>query len=312
MKKRIFKVFPTVLPLVLLATFAAAVLLQPKTVDKTNHFMIERTGLQKEPGYLPNDWLARQRAYPQGRIKSASYLTAMRQANHMHQQATRGTYTWELAGPTNIGGRITDIEMPDGSTSTIYIGAASGGVFKTYDEGATWTNIFHQSATISIGDLAIGKADTNLIYVGTGEANAASQSFMGDGIYKSANGGETWTYAGLGNSSYIGRIIIDHQNEERVFAAACGNLFTPDEHRGIYRTTNGGNDWEKVLFLTDSTSGIDLVQHPTNPDILYAAMWERMRGLNYRRSFGQSSSIWIAPITEALTGHAPMMELYRV
>ena len=293
MKKRIFKVFPTVLPLVLLATFAAAVLLQPKTVDKTNHFMIERTGLQKEPGYLPNDWLARQRAYPQGRIKSASYLTAMRQANHMHQQATRGTYTWELAGPTNIGGRITDIEMPDGSTSTIYIGAASGGVFKTYDEGATWTNIFHQSATISIGDLAIGKADTNLIYVGTGEANAASQSFMGDGIYKSANGGETWTYAGLGNSSYIGRIIIDHQNEERVFAAACGNLFTPDEHRGIYRTTNGGNDWEKVLFLTDSTSGIDLVQHPTNPDILYAAMWERMRGLNYRRSFGQSSSIWM-------------------
>lgn len=96
MKKKFFKALPTILPLVLLATFAAVVLLQPKPSEKTNHFMVERTGLQKEPGYLPSDWLARQRAYPQGRIKSASYLTAMRQANQMHQQATRGTYTWNL------------------------------------------------------------------------------------------------------------------------------------------------------------------------------------------------------------------------
>lgn len=294
MKKRFFKALPTILPLVLLIAFGTAVFLQPKPVDnKSSHFMLERAGLQKEPKYLPSDWMARQRAYPQGRINSASYLTAMQQANSMHQKATRGAYTWELAGPTNIGGRITDIEMPAGSLSTLYIGAASGGVFKTYDEGRTWTNIFNQSATISIGDLAIGIADTNLIYVGTGEANAASQSFMGDGIYKSTNGGETWTHAGLGNSSFIGRIVIDHQNEERVFAAACGNLFTPDEHRGIYRTINGGDDWERVLYLTDSTSGIDLVQHPTDPNILYAAMWERMRGLNYRRSFGQSSGIWM-------------------
>ncbi|MBW6490757.1 MAG: T9SS type A sorting domain-containing protein [Lentimicrobium sp.] len=293
MKNRFFKAFPVILPLLVLITFAAVVYYQPKAPEKINRFMLNRTGLQKEPGFLPNDWLARQRAYPQGRIKTESFLTAVREARDMHENATRSTYNWELAGPTNIGGRITDIEMPAGSTSVIYVGAASGGIFKTEDEGTTWTNIFDHAATISIGDLAIGPNNTNLIYAGTGEANASSQSFRGDGIYKSTDGGETWNHSGLDESAYIGRIIIDYENEQRVFVAACGNLFSPDEHRGIYRTTNGGENWENVLFLSDSTSGIDLVQHPSNPDILYAAMWERMRGLNYRRSFGHTSGIWM-------------------
>lgn len=293
MEKKFFKAFPVILPLVVLITFATVVYFQPKAPEKINRFMLERTGLKKEPGYLPNDWLARQRAYPQGRIKTESFLTAVREARDMHANAIRSTYNWELAGPTNIGGRITDIEIPDGSSSVIYVGAASGGIFKTEDEGVTWSNIFDHTATISIGDLAIGQNNTNLLYAGTGEANASSQSFRGDGIYKSTDGGATWNHSGLDESAYIGRIIIDYENEERVFAAACGNLFSPDEHRGIYRTTNGGQSWQKVLFLSDSTSGIDLVQHPTNPDILYAAMWERMRGLNYRRSFGQTSGIWM-------------------
>jgi photosystem II stability/assembly factor-like uncharacterized protein len=307
MKTNFSRVFPILFPLLILSVFALFVQQSNNHNDKHENFMLKRTGLEKEPGYLPSDWLSRQRAYPHGRIKSEYFLKAVRDAQAMHSNATRSSYTWELAGPLNIGGRITDIEVPAGSFSTIYVGAASGGIFKTIDSGNSWVNIFNDAATISIGDLAVGTTNTNLIYAGTGEANASSQSFRGDGIYKSTDGGDSWTHSGLDETAYFGRIIIDYENEERVFAAACGNLFSPDEHRGIYRTTDGGSSWEQVLFISDSTSGIDLVQHPTNPDILYAAMWERMRGLNYRRSFGQTSGIWKTidggdTWTELLTG----------
>lgn len=262
--------------------------------DINNNSMLQRAGLLKEPGYLPNDWMGRQRTFPYGTIKSDIYLAAVRQARDMHANADRsGNYIWEFAGPENIGGRITDIEMPTGSFSTIYLGAASGGILKSTNSGATWTNVFNNAASVSIGDIAVSSDDPNLLYAGTGEANSSSQSFRGDGIYKSLDGGTTWSNSGLDLSAYIGRIVIDHSDNNRVFAAACGNLFTPDENRGIYRTTDGGTSWQKVLFVSDSTSAIDLVQHPDNPDILYAAMWERMRGLNYRRSFGETSGIWM-------------------
>ena len=306
MKSRIYSSLPVLIPVLMLAAFAI-VYMAGNSVQNTENAMLKRTGLEKEPGYLPGDWLSRQRAYPYGRIKSEHFLQAVRQAAAMHNASDRSTFNWQLAGPLNIGGRITDIEMPAGSSSTIYLGAASGGIFKTTNSGSSWTNIFSTAATISIGDLAIGPDNPQLIYAGTGEANASSQSFRGDGIYKSTDGGNTWEHSGLDQSAYFGRVIIDHQNENRVFAAVFGNLFSPDEHRGIFRTTDGGLNWEKVLFISDSTSGIDLVQHPTNPDILYAAMWERMRGLNYRRSFGQTSGIWKTTDggdtwTELLTG----------
>ncbi|MCK5839660.1 MAG: hypothetical protein KAG99_07415, partial [Bacteroidales bacterium] len=124
-----------------------------------------------------------------------------------------------------------------------YIGAASGGIFKTNDAGGSWENIFTDADVISIGDLAIDPNAENIIYAGTGEANASSYSFFGNGIYKSVDAGATWAHSGLENSAYIGRIIVDHDNSQRVFSAACGNLFTPDEHRGIYRSLDGGGSW---------------------------------------------------------------------
>jgi len=258
----------------------------------TSHPMLSRISQPKGPGYLPTDWMDRQRTFPNGGIKTGVYLQAVRQAKELHAAAGRSDYSWVFAGPTNIGGRITDIEIPGESFNTVFVAAASGGILKTTNNGASWTNVFSDQATISVGDIAIDNANTNLMYAGTGEANSSSQSFRGDGIYKSVDGGTTWQHSGLELSAYIGRIVIDHSNSNRVFAAACGNLFTPDGNRGIYRTTDGGNNWERVLFVSDSTSAIDIVQHPTNPDVLYAAMWERMRGLNYRRSFGATSGIW--------------------
>lgn len=240
----------------------------------------------------PGDWIAYQRAYPYRQIKTSSYLQAFEQAAQMQRSSSRSGFDYELMGPTNIGGRITDIAVHPDSPYTWYIGASTGGIFKTTDGGSSWENVFLSAPLISIGDLEIDPTDENIIYAGTGEANSSSFSFLGNGIYKSTDAGQTWAHLGLDYSAYIGRIVVDYDDPQRIFAAACGTLFTPDEHRGVYRSQDGGNTWEKVLFVTDSTSAIDIVQHPENPDILFAAMWERIRGLSYRTSFGLSSGVY--------------------
>jgi len=244
------------------------------------------------PKLLPGEWMSTQRMYPYSEIKMNVYQKEMQKAREMAIETRSTEYEWELVGPTNIGGRITDIEMPSGQSDIIYIGAASGGVFKTEDAGDSWEQVFRNIPTISIGDLAIDPQNPNVLYAGTGEANSSSFSFLGSGIYKSEDAGQSWNFSGLENSAYIGRIVVDHNNSERVFAAACGNLFTPSNERGIYRSIDGGDNWEQVLFVTDTTAAIDLVQDPSNADILYAAFWERSRGLEYRRSFGRSTGVY--------------------
>ncbi|MDP6569847.1 MAG: hypothetical protein QGF57_01245, partial [Candidatus Marinimicrobia bacterium] len=248
--------------------------------------------IAKEPAALPNEWMGYQRTYPYGKINHQHYLQAMRQAEMQHKNSVSRNTEWELLGPTNIGGRITDLIIDSENPGTIYIGAASGGIYKTINNGMSWQQMFHQVPVISIGDLAIDPQNAEVLYAGTGEANASSYSFLGDGIWKSVNGGIDWIHSGLEESAYIARIIVDHSNSNRIFAAACGTLFSSNSQRGVYRSLDGGTEWERVLFLNDSTAAIDLVQHPVNPDILYAAMWERVRGLNYRKSGGESSGIW--------------------
>ncbi|RLD50916.1 MAG: hypothetical protein DRJ05_19015, partial [Bacteroidetes bacterium] len=240
----------------------------------------------------PGEFMAHQRMYPYNSIDQDNYLEAVKQSRKFQTSSKLFDYTWEFAGPTNIGGRITDIESHPGSPETIYLGAATGGVWKTTDNGNNWEFMFEDVDLISIGDIAIDPNDENVIYAGTGEANSSSYSFMGNGIYKSYNGGESWEHSGLGLSAYIGRIVVDYDNSDRVFAAACGNLFTPSEERGIYRSMDAGETWERMLFVNDTVAAIDLVQHPENPDILYAGMWERTRGLEYRHSFGEGTGIW--------------------
>ncbi|NOR87017.1 MAG: hypothetical protein GQ527_05360, partial [Bacteroidales bacterium] len=244
------------------------------------------------PKLLPGEWMSTQRMYPYSEIKLDVYQEEMKKAKQMVQQSKSLDYEWELVGPTNIGGRITDIEMPANQSDIIYIGAASGGIFKTQDAGANWEQLFYDIPTISIGDLAIDPQNEEVIYAGTGEANSSSFSFLGSGIYKSEDAGQTWNFAGLENSVYIGRIIVDHDNSERVFAAACGNLFTPSNDRGIYRSIDGGDQWEQVLFVSDTTAAIDLVQDPVDSQVLYAAFWERTRGLTARRSFGKTTGVY--------------------
>jgi photosystem II stability/assembly factor-like uncharacterized protein len=248
---------------------------------------------KSNPAAGPGEWMAIQRMYPYNEIKQDVYLSEMKKAARQHDIASRaGEIEWTFVGPTNIGGRITDIEMPAGQALVIYVGGASGGILKSEDAGGSWTQKFVGVPTVSIGDFDIDPDDPNTLYVGTGEANSSSFSFLGSGIYKSTDGGDSWQYSGLEESAYFGRVIVDNANSQRVFAAACGTLFSKNDTRGIYRTDDGGENWEQVLFVSDSTAAIDLVQDPANPNVLYAAFWERQRGLTWRKSFGPTSGIW--------------------
>ncbi len=265
------------------------VFLKQDIIIKPSYESVNKNEFPKE---YPNDWFSYQRCYPYEEINVQQYLASINRKPVFNNIKNQNDIEWDFCGPLNIGGRITDIEIVPDDPSIVFVGGASGGILKTTDNGNNWVNTFSHISSISIGDLAIDPNNQNIIYAGTGESNATSYSYLGSGIYKSVDTGETWSYSGLGNSAFIGRIVVDYSNSDRIFVAACGNLFTTNNERGIYRSINGGETWDQVLFLTDSTSAIDIVQHPEDPEILYAAMWERRRGINYRNSFGETSGIW--------------------
>jgi photosystem II stability/assembly factor-like uncharacterized protein len=268
----------------------------------TFHSRMEMPSFEKEEGEAeekeeekkPNDWFFMQRAYPIGEIPIDQYLASMRQAQQMRADAsTKGkeAVIWSEAGPTNIPGRITDLAVHPNYPNTIYAGAACGGVFKSTDGGNSWIPIFDEQGTPSIGALTIHPDDPQILYVGTGEANGSGDSYPGTGIYKSTNGGANWTHIGLENSYHIGRIAIHPLFPETVFVAASGKLFGTNPERGIYKSTNGGVTWEQKLFISDSTAAVDVAVDPTDPEIVYAAMWERFRGPDNRRVGGWTSGL---------------------
>ncbi|MBL0009418.1 MAG: T9SS type A sorting domain-containing protein [Saprospiraceae bacterium] len=240
-----------------------------------------------------NDWIFMQRVYPAGQIEPASYkaVRAFRQQKEIALQARHNRSGWEYTGATNVGGRVTDVEILKSNPNVYYAGAASGGVFKSENAGGSWQPLFDSQLALSIGDIAIAPANEEIIYVGTGEPNAGGGSiaYDGNGVYRSDNGGDTWSHLGLEDIGSVGKIIVHPENPDIAFVAAMGHLFTSGPERGLYRTTDGGQQWEKVLFINDSTGIIDLAMHPTNPEIIYAAAWQRVRTA-YRRAYGGPSS----------------------
>ncbi|NQX84919.1 MAG: T9SS type A sorting domain-containing protein [Flavobacteriaceae bacterium] len=240
----------------------------------------------------PGEWFYNERAYPDGIINVKAIRNAELQAKQI-LESRQSVGTWELKGPLNTGGRITDIALSPNDDDVFYAGTATGGVFKTTDRGVSWTAIFDDQTKLSIGDIAIAPSNANTLYVGTGEANGSvnTGAFFGDGIYKTTDAGATWTNVGLPESNHIGRIVVDPTNEDRVFAAATGKLYDYNAERGIYRTTNGGIQWDKVLHVTDSTAAIDVAMNPENTDIIFAAMWERTRKPWQRDYGGMTSAI---------------------
>ena len=197
----------------------------------------------------------------------------------MQTSSTFANLNWQFLGPTNVSGRCTDMAVvtPKGKNYTIYVATASGGIWKTENEGTIWEPIFDQEMSTSIGDIAIAPSDHNIIWVGTGEANIFRSSHPGCGIYKSIDGGKTWEHLGLTDTNTIARIIIHPKNPEVVYVAASGHEWTFNQERGVFKTTDGGNSWSKILYVNEQTGAIDLVMDPRDPETLYAATWQRIR-----------------------------------
>ena len=186
---------------------------------------------------------------------------------------------WQFLGPTNLSGRVTDVEAvsPKGTNYTIWVATASGGVWKTDNEGITWESKFDGQVTTDIGDLAIDPKNHDVVWVGTGEANIFRSSMAGCGIYKTTDGGESWKNMGLENTNTIGRVVINPDNTNVVYVAASGNEWTTNPERGIYKTTDGGKSWTKILYIDEMTGANDLVMDPSDPNTLYACTWQRVR-----------------------------------
>ncbi|MEW5915803.1 MAG: glycosyl hydrolase, partial [Gemmatimonadota bacterium] len=199
---------------------------------------------------------------------------------------------WRSIGPYR-GGRVGAVVGDPVKQLVFYFGAVNGGVWKTTNAGQSWNNITDGKGDISsVGAIAVAPSDPSVIYVGTGEKDLREDLTYGTGVYRSTDGGQSWVSLGLRETHQIGQIRIDPRNPDRVFVAAMGHAFGPNAERGVFRTTDGGKTWQKVLFVDDSTGAIDITMDPTNPRILFAAMWKFQRTPWSMISGGGKSGIW--------------------
>ncbi len=191
-----------------------------------------------------------------------------------------------------VGNRVSAVVGVPGEPNIYYFGAASGGIFKTTDGGVHWKPIFDDQPVASIGSLAIAASDPNVVWAGTGEAKIRSNISIGAGIYKSTDAGKSWNLMGLEKTGRIGRIVIHPQNPDIVLAAALGHCYGPQEERGVFRTTDGGETWQRTLFVDENTGASDIVMDPNNPRILFAGMWQMIIWTWGRESGGPGSGLY--------------------
>lgn len=219
----------------------------------------------------------------------------MQDAFQKHQEMFANTlfknYPLRNIGPTNMSGRVTDIEVSS-DFKTYYIAAASGGAWKTNDNGQSFYPIFDHQGALGIGDMALAPSDDNVIWIGTGENNSSRSTYAGNGVYKSTDAGKTWEFVGFPHSQHIGQIQIHPSNPNIVWVGVMGSLYSKNQERGLYKTTDGGKTWKKTLFVDDNTGVIDIKVQPGNPNVILAATWERMRQAHDFIGNGKGSAIW--------------------
>lgn len=196
-------------------------------------------------------------------------------------------------GPAGMAGRVTAIDVVNAKPEIIYVGTASGGLWKSESGGISWEPVFDKQTTASIGAVAIQQSNPSVIWVGTGEGNPRNSLNGGDGLYKSLDGGKNWIKVGLENTRHIHKIIIDPQNPNTVYVGAIGSPWGIHPERGVFKTTDGGKNWKKILYVNDKTGAADLVMDPSNPNKLIAAMWEHYRQPWFFTSGGAGSGLYI-------------------
>jgi len=268
--------------------------LKEEAPNKAIHIKATPT-TEDRSGLTPSEQFFIAREYPDYEWNAAAYTEAMQEAT-LHAKNRSGfkgfSAPWSIEGPANIGARINTIAVHPFNSSIIYIGYSTGGVWKTIDGGQTWNPIFDDQAFSAIGDITFHPTNPDILFVGTGDQNISGYPFIGDGIWKTDDAGQTWTNIGLESARIISEIRVHPTNPDIIYAAAMGLPFERTPQRGLYKTVDGGNSWEKVLYIGEETGIIDLAMHPTNPDIIYAAAWDRIRNNRESVVSGENAKIW--------------------
>lgn len=253
-------------------------------------------GAQESTGdaLRPAEWFHFIREYPDFRTDIKTYTQAISQANHAVVERSYPGFSapWTVQGPANIGARINSIKVHPNNPNVIYAGYSQGGVWKTNNGGQSWIPIFDKQSFLGIGDIELDPQNPNTVYVGTGDLNISGYPFIGDGLWKSTDGGQNWQHLGLEDQRIISKIIVHPTNSNTIFVATMGLPFERNNARGLYKTINGGQSWQQVLFVSDSTGIIDLVMSPDDPDVLYAASWDRIRNDKESTVSGDNARIW--------------------
>jgi photosystem II stability/assembly factor-like uncharacterized protein len=211
---------------------------------------------------------------------AADRMAAWEQHVRMEEESPFGDLEWRPIGPKQAGARVEAIAVPPGNHGTIYVGVGSGNLWKTINNGLTWTPIFEKESTFTIGDVAVSGSNPDIVWVGSGETQPrhSGYSFAGTGVFKSTDAGESWQNMGLHDTHHIGKVLIDPNDPDVVYVGAIGHFFSPNEERGVFKTTDGGRTWNKTLYVRDHPGVVEMAMDPSDSSILYAAAWQAVAG----------------------------------
>ncbi len=245
----------------------------------------------KGPAPLPAEDHFYQRNYPDVKFNHQHYFKTMDKA--IEESYTRSIQgTWVDQGPGNIGGRINSMAVHPTNEDIMYMGFGRGGLYKTIDGGNNWTSVFNEFTFLSISHISIDQNNPEIVYIGTGDENISGYPQLGRGVYKTEDGGTSWQNIGLQDETIISEVYVAPTNSDILYASAMGLPMEKNNDRGVYKSINGGQDWSQSLFINDSTGVIDIAVDPTNPDIVYAAGWNRLRSDYASKISGPDARIW--------------------